>query len=449
MKYLIASLLLAMNLYAYQCSMNPGVFFLVSIILYWSIYMIEKRKKRAIQCIFLEMLCFSWPFSWTNIFGVSTTESSNQITWFYIIGLCALLNFILGLKGENFKIKKGNLVLDLAFVIIFPFSIIPLLMANIFKDGFSDFLTIIFFCLMIFICYKSKKKLTNEEVNDIINCFIFVNVMCAIVILIQYLVYQYKGLALFRMSIMGSFAGKMQTGGLVLMEDSSSATMMLGCGILFSLIKGRKKKIFYAIAALIAIGLVFTGRRTGFVALILLIPFFALFQYKSIIKKVFVFLIMIVSILCAINLFSKSRPMEDTLQLFDDNERMPDYIASLELILKYPFGIGYGDTYLASMLVKFIPHNTILRLMNMGGLLLTLPMMIILFQAGKKAYNEKNWYCFWAILYSSIGMNVIPDIFNARFLTIICMLSFLFINNELENSEFEQNNKDYFIKDSQ
>lgn len=428
MKYLIAIFLLAINLYAYQYSINPIIFFLASIVLYCSMYIIEKRRKKSTQCIILEMLCFSWAFSWTNILGTSTNKSSNQITWFYVIGIFAFLNFIL--HNRELRIKKGNLMLDIAFITIFVYSIIPLIMANNFKDGFPDFLTTIFFCLMVFVCYKSRKNLTHDEFNGIINCFIFVNVICSIIILIQYFIYQYNGVILFKMAIMGSFNGKMQIGGLVLMEDASSATMMLGCGILCALIKARDKKIFYLIAALIAVGLAFTGRRTGFVALLLIIPFFSFFQYKGLIKKFFIFLIMMVSVLCAIILFNKSRPMDDASQLLDDNGRISDYIASVELILSCPFGIGYGDTYLATRMVRFIPHNTILRLMNFGGILLTLPIMIILFKVAKKAYNEKNWYCFWSILYSSIGMNFIPDIFNARFLTIICMLSFLYINNE-------------------
>ena len=139
----LAIILLLENLYAYQYGLNTLLFFGISAITIILIYLAEKRKGISTRTIFIELLIFTWPFSWTNIFGTEISEF--QITWFYIVGLLYLLNSMLTkeLDIHNLKLKKKNKVLDISFAILFIYIIIPLIMANDFSNAIPDFIMII------------------------------------------------------------------------------------------------------------------------------------------------------------------------------------------------------------------------------------------------------------------------------------------------------------------
>lgn len=423
----LAIILLLENLYAYQYGLNTLLFFGISAITIILIYFAEKRKGISTRTIFIELLIFTWPFSWTNIFGTEISEF--QITWFYIVGLLYLLNSMLTkeLDIHNLKLKKKNKVLDISFAILFIYIIIPLIMANDFSNAIPDFIMIIFFLVLVFCAYMSKNKLPKEEFEKLIKSFIFINLISSLVIIFQYLMYTTTGNVFFKMNIAGSFAvEKMQVGSELLFEDASSATIMLGCGVLFSLLMAKENKIKYIFSIIIAIGLAMTSRRTGVTALCIILPLYFLFNDNKFIKKVLSIGILCCFMMVILYFINLSRPMENSSQLFEDNGRMPDYLAAIDVIMENPFGIGYGDKYLASLMVMAIPHNTILRWLCFGGIILAIPMTLVILCSIWNAKKQKNTIIFWSLLYTFLASNFIPDILNARFITVLCILAFLY-----------------------
>lgn len=120
-----------------------------------------------------------------------------------------------------------------------------------------------------------------------------------------------------------------------------------------------------------------------------------------------------------------ARPVENYVQLISENGRFEDYILSIKLLLAHPLGIGYDNVYLLQFMENAIPHNTVLRWLNMGGIIFTLLLLTVIFYVLINAYRKGHKDDFWGIFYCIVAMNFIPDILNARFFVIPCMLALL------------------------
>lgn len=426
---ILAILELLLNLYAFQYSLNPIAFLVISFIIYFFIYFIQSNSnKKNSSYIFLELMIFSLPYSWTNIFGQPITEM--PITWFYIFGFLYFISIVVNKK--DFIIKKEPL--NVIFLILILISFIPLLFSHDLKEGLSDFLMSIFFTLLSFVSYNKISQIETYDLKNLIKDYIFINFISAIVIIFQYLMYQFTGQIFFKMNIEGTFAvSKLQVGGLLLFEDASSATIMLACGVLLALIESNKNKTNLLYALIILTGLAFTARRTGAIALLLILPIYFFINYKGIKKFLYIFLMILLGLLL-IRLLTLSRPVDNTAQLFDDNNRIADYFKALDIAINNPLGVGFGDTYIASLTGHTIPHNTILRWLDIGGILYAIPMLYILLKSLFISFR-KNKTLFWPILCSILAMNFIPDLLNARFIVILVCLSFLYKDGGLNEEQ--------------
>ena len=364
-------------------------------------------------------MIYTLPYSWSNIFGGPIDEF--PLTWMYVFGLAY---FFVGIYKKKFTIKKD--FFNIILIVLLIESFVPLVAANDFVGGLPDFLMIIFFAVLVFISYNSGEKISDSDIKTLINDFIFINLISAIVIMFQYFTYQYTGKIFFKMNIEGTYAvSKMQVGGQLLFEDASSATIMLACAVLLALFNGKKSKINYIYALVILVGLALTARRTGAIALLVVLPIYFICAYKGL-KRIIAILLMAIFSFMLITMLTMSRPVDDITQLFDDNNRFVDYEKAIIIFEQNPLGVGYGDKYIASLTGHTIPHNTILRWLDIGGLILPLLLVAIIIKSTFASwYMRENRGIFWSMICTIIGMNFIPDILNARFIVILCVLALI------------------------
>ena len=87
-----------------------------------------------------------------------------------------------------------------------------------------------------------------------------------------------------------------------------------------------------------------------------------------------------------------------------------------------------------------IPHNTILRWVDQGGIFLAIPLIVIFIDILLIAKNKKMTLEFWNLIYIFLASNFIPDILNSRFLIIIFTIVLLYEEGEIKNE-----NKTYNI----
>lgn len=425
MKYIGAFLLLVLNLYNYQVHLNPFLFLGLSlIIIAFTMYAIRKNHNFILSII--EMLVFTWPISWMNIFGRPTEFL--QLPWFYLFGALIVLYTILNIK--QFYLKDQNGILMVVFIVFFIYSLVPLFQSVSFSEGLKEYIMIMFFMVLFLCMYFKRDIIDNLDREKIIKDIIFINLLCSIFIILQYVMFTYFSIPLFKIGNSLSYEGVQTSCGLLL-EDTSCSTIMIGCGGLYAYLKGREKNINYLYAFIIMIGLAFTSRRTSVVCLIIILVIYTIFSDIDIFKKILYTILVPVFCFIMIHFLQMSRPVENISQLVENNGRIPDYISGIEVFLKHPMGIGYDNVYLASLMTRgIIPHNTILRWLDMGGIILALCLIIVIVYTLYKAYTKGLKDDFWVLLYVFGASNLIPDILNARFFIILCSIVLLCIGNE-------------------
>lgn len=425
MKYIIAFLLLSLNLYNYQKHINWILFFIISFVLI--ILLIYYMKKNEVFLVtILEILVFTWPISWINIFGQPTSQL--QLPWFYVFGAFVVFDSFINIK--KFYLKEHNGILINVFIIFLIYSLIPLVKSISFSEGIKEYIMIMFFVVLFICSYFRRDSITSLDREIIIKDIIFITLISSILIIIQYIMFTYFSIRLFKIGNSLSYDG-IQTSCSLLLEDTSCSTIMLGCGGFYAYLKGRDKKINYLYAFIIMIGLAFTSRRTSVVCLIIILIIYTFFSEIKLSKKIAYMIIVPIFSFTMVYFLELSRPIQNTSQLIESNGRIPDYISGINVFLKNPLGIGYDNVYLASMMTRGrIPHNTILRWLDMGGIILAGCLVGLILYTLYKAYYKGLKDDFWVLLYVLGSSNLIPDILNARFFIILCSLVLLCQNDK-------------------
>ena len=436
MKYIGAFLLLILNLYNYQIHLNPFLFLGLSlIIIAFTMYAIRKNNNFILSIV--EMLVFAWPISWMNIFGRPTEYL--QLPWFYLFG--ALIVFYTILNIKEFYSKQQNGLLMVVFIVFFIYSLVPLLQSVSFSEGLKEYIMIMFFMVLFLCMYFKRDIIDNLDREKIIKDIIFINLLCSIFIILQYVMFTYFNIPLFKIGNALSYGG-IQTSCGLLLEDTSCSTIMIGCGGFYAYLKGKEKKINYLYAFIIMTGLAFTSRRTSVICLIIILVIYTIFSDIDIFKKILYTILAPIFGFVMIHFLQMSRPVENISQLVENNGRIPDYISGIQVFLKHPLGIGYDNIYLASLMTRgIIPHNTILRWLDMGGIVLALCLAIMIVYTLYKAYTKGLKDDFWVLLYVFGASNLIPDILNARFFIILCSVVLLCIGNNDQSNRETINNR--------
>ncbi len=177
---------------------------------------------------------------------------------------------------------------------------------------------------------------------------------------------------------------------------------------------------------IILVSMAITSRRTSTISLIIVVAFFVLFHYRSISKKILYSIILGLALITMLYYLLIARPVDEFSQILSDNGRFAGYAAALKIVFNNPFGIGYDDDYLSSLMpYNTSPHNTVLRWAVMGGILFALVLVMIVAVCIRTAYKKRLTAEFWTIIYSFFAANFIPDILAARFFVIICSMALL------------------------
>lgn len=423
MEYLLSFLILVLNLVNYEIPLGTALFTAIGSFLFVLLFFAVHKKTRNFPVSCIIMMCYVWQISWVNIFGGPTEEL--QLPWFYVIGALMVVYAVFNVKKlfeKNYSVKR--LLVFSCSVILFN---LPLFLSRTsYVNGLKEYVIIGFFIAVSLIAFLFSDSATAENYEHFKRAVIWAVLLTSLALVFQYVMTVYGGITLFKFEAALSFSGEYQTSCYLLMEDHSSATVMIGCGAFYIIERISKKTWFYTVPmfAVVVVSMALTSRRTSSVSLLIALALYVFFHYKGFGKKtVYIFLCTAVGILL-IYYLTLTRPVDDLSQLLDDNGRFATYKKAIELLLKNPFGVGYDNEYIARF-TGIIPHNTLLRWLCMGGYLFGAQMSLlfgmILFTAGKKKLTPE----YWSLIYSVIASLFISDILCARFFVIFCAAAFL------------------------
>ena len=430
MEYLFSLLLLGLNLLDYEVNLNRMLFFVISLLLMVSMFYVVFCKSKDFICTCMVLMAHTWPVSWRNIFGDSAENL--QITWFYLLGAFILLYWLFNIN--KYKEKKVNTVVLGSYVTLCIIAVYPLLISPSIIEGLKEFFVIYFFIVLTFIAFLSSSSMSEKNSRYVVDAFIWIVVVSAVLLIIQAMIFLIFGETLFKYSV-GSYYGNRMISVSLLMEDTSCATIMLGCGIFYMLERFNKKEkpLMYAVLMIVTvIGLAFTTRRTSIISLVICLLLYVPINYKGVFKKLAMFSFVGIVMVVMISYLMISRPVEDYSQYFYSNGRIENYISALGVLAAHPLGVGYDNVYLKNLVGDYVPHNTLLRWLNMGGIIFAVLMMILLIYLLVAAFRKKLNVDMWVIFYCIIAMNFIPDLLNARFFVIPTMLVFLSVSQNTD-----------------
>ncbi len=418
MEYLLSALLLALNLAAYQTGMNRILVLAVGAALFVALMLVTMKKTGSFPAACLALFCHTWQISWMNIFGGST--ASLQLPWFYIIGVMMLGYAVL--KFRSLLEKNNNGIILATFVCFFVVMVVPELMSASKVEGAKEFIMIGFFAVLVFIAFLLSDTVDGRHREYIEKVYIFNIVLTSVLLLFQSFYYKLTGHVVFKLTVGNYMGGKMHSAKL-LMEDTSCSTVALGCAV-FLLLSGMNKHNWYRripCVLIVAAAMGVTSRRTSVVTLVVVLAAYMFVEYRGILKRTAMIGVYVFVAGLMIFYLATVRTIDDYSQLIYDNGRFENYAAAWNIFIRHPFGIGYDNVYLQKQMGGIIPHNTLLRWLDMGGVWFALPLVIILGYILYKAYKKGFRAEFWLILYTLTAANFIPDIFNARFFVIPCM----------------------------
>jgi len=439
LEFLISFLLLALNLINDEIGMNSILFLMSGTALMGVLVYICYLKTRDYISTCLCLMCHVWPFSWVNIFG--GPSYTLEITWFYIIGMFiafwAVFNF------RRLSKKRVNAVVLGVFVATFVIFVYPLIISRSISSGLNDFIMIGFFLLLCFVAFLNSSTMDEKNRRRIVTAYIWSVVISAVMIIFQYMYYQIFSETLFRFSI-SVYNGSTMISAKLLMEDASTATIMLGSAVFFMLERFNKKDrriLYLAFIFITVLAMALTTRRTSIISLIILLAFYAMVYYKRTSYRILMSVVFLAVISVMLYYLMQTRPADSYGAYLDDNGRFSNYMSSIRLFFDHPFGLGYDNDYLVEITNSFIVHNSFLRWLNMGGIFLAAALCYIIGYITYESFKKKLTDEKWVLLYCLFAMNFIPDILNARFFVIPCMLVLLCKGrNDLKNGQALQHN---------
>ena len=419
MEFFLSFLLLVLNLIDYHYNINSILFLVVSAALVGGLFAVSIKKTGNFLASAIVLLCATWQISWINILGAPTEQL--QLPWFYIIGVL-IVGYAL-VRFNDIRENNNNAAILLTFIVMLVISVFPVLNSPSKGEGMKEFIMIAFFLALTFIAFLLSDDFGEKGREAIVDAYIWAIFLTSVFIIVQTAAYHIFGVVLFKYEI-GNYMGHTQTGAMLLMEDTSCATIAMGCAVFYILERLDLKRMKIYLPALICVvsAMAMTTRRTSVISLIIVLALYFFFHYKGIMKRSLVMILYVALVVIMVAYMTVVRPVDNLSQYLYENERFANYLRALELAIESPFGIGYDNVNLATQMTDgVIPHNTVLRWLAMGGFWFIIPMIILLGYFTVTAAKKKLSSEFWILLYSLFASNFIPDLYNARFFVIPCM----------------------------
>ncbi len=432
MEYFLSFLFLALHLFDYENNLPSIVFFSAGLVLFCALFRVCYNKSGDFLCACMMMFCHTWQASWYNVLG--DWGSPLQITWFYIIGAMILVYCMFNVrKVVNTRVNAFALA---SFVSLFIFLPYPLIISKSFGEGIKEYLIIAFFLVVSFVAFIFRRTIPYEKRKYVADAFIFNMVLSCALLFLQYILQHYAGLYLFRYEVRTYF-GSSQVSSKLLMEDSSSSTIMIG-GAVFYLLEKLNKKNWLGIitmAVILMAGIGVTTRRTSIVTLAVVLVFYVLLHYKGTFKKLTMSLIVVAMMAVMFLYLFFTRSISNISTLIYDNGRIEIARSSLEVLWKNPFGVGYDNKYIQSLVGGIVPHNTMLRWLVMGGWIFGVLMFVVGMYFVFSSLRKKNKTEFWFIIFGLLASNLIPDLLNARLFVLPVMMALLIEDERNDSNE--------------
>ena len=237
MEYLFSLLLLALNLFNYERRVNKLLFFVVGLALFCAIFYFTYIKMKSFMGTCLALMCHTWSISWINVFGDSSDQL--QITWLYIVGVLVVGYFVSNV--HKLKTRPVPSVILVVFCFVAILSVYPIILSPSKSAAMKEFIMIGFFLAMVFVSLFYIETLSDENRERVITAYIFCVSVAAALLAFQYFYYYATGSSIFKYSI-GNYFGKPMLSSKLLMEDTSSSTIMLASGVFYMLGRINKKE---------------------------------------------------------------------------------------------------------------------------------------------------------------------------------------------------------------
>lgn len=415
-KHFILVLILTILSLVFYNKINGLVFLALGTIIWLTIYL-ESKRKSSIEYALSKLLVLSIPLSFVSILNGSYGDL--PLSWLNLfILLLAMVTIIKG--GMQNRIRLNYL--SIFALLMMAIALLPLLVADSFSDGLKQYININMVFLAFIIGNLVKSKLSPEEKEKLITCYMQGVYIAAVGLIIQFISINFIGMDIGYYSAFGlnrrAYA--------FLFSDFSFLSLYLSSGAMMVFLKGKKhykstfKWLLFTVFILVASML--TSARTGIVSFLVafaLYSFGKLFVllYKGSIKSILLIIFNIIILLGSYFILNRVRIGD----LTGDSGRIYINSIALDVFKQNPLlGVGFGVSSYGNN-ISTIPHNIIYQFLAQGGLVFSLPLFIFLFTVGFIAWRKNN-VLYWGYFSVMVGALFIPDIFSSRFLLGILFL---------------------------
>lgn len=417
MSYLLIFSLYFLVCMVYVKNISSIFIFAIQTIIIGLLYYILKSKHKNYIGAFIELLALTIPISFRNVFGGSFGE--NPLCWFYILGgFFTIFTTSIYIKKKSLSFDKFSLLIIYQII----FGIIPFLVTRNKGEGLKEYLTYLFFGLIILTANMNKETLSSLSVNRIKKAYLIGCIFSCIGIFYQYIMIEYFGVEVFRISYYGGGRRLL----MFLFFDMSSMTVYISTGVMMLIcdIKGKfnLKKIIMIIFMIFSMAI--TSSRAGVITLLIVTLFYS-FTFKSLIKRIIILLGVILIGGLAINIILNSRTLGSS-GILNDTGRVDGYILGIKYFLNNPLlGNGYDLANTMKLNGEVIPHFAFLNMLAQIGIINTILYFIIIFKILVLAKYKNLHNIVWAIIVALIGSTIVPGFFNSRFFTVIAAITLL------------------------
>lgn len=432
MLYLFYFALLFLHAYTINFPVSEYAILCCSIMFFYIAFRKFKSDSGCNHTAFLQIICYSIPLSFRNIFGGDFSDL--PLTWFYILGTIFMVNLL------TVKTRKHNSFFSLLFLLIvlgMLFNLVPLLLtqSGYMNQGISQFISLTFHSLFLLMAVLRRGMISSVNIGNIQKSYVSVGLLTGLGILTQYILYQY-GLEI---GIVKYYNQRSSFN--FLFSDASHATLYLATAAFLSIqiSAGKSRASFYYIICSVVIILcsAITSARTGLVVFFILLMIYILFKQKGI-KKVFFVFSGSIAFWGAAEFYASVRQGSLRDVLFDSSGRLAGYDLAITAYLQKPFiGYGFGKDYIASLSGGTVPHFSFLQYMMHGGIFYAVIIFSVIIFSLLYA-SKHNMPESWLLALILIGTCLVPDIFSTRSITLLVAMVFL---NSTQDKPFEMNSR--------